>query len=50
MEVAESDRAQLPAAAAPIDCFFFFSLSRMAKAVLQSRCLLLSRDLFFCHF
>lgn len=24
MEVAESDRAQLPAAAAPIDCFFFF--------------------------
>lgn len=26
---------------------FFFSLSRMAKAVLQSRCLLLSHDLFF---
>lgn len=24
MEVAESDRAQLPAATAPIDCFFFF--------------------------
>lgn len=35
MEVAESDRTQLPAAAAPIDCFFF-PLSRMAKAVLQS--------------